>query len=172
MVKAIIIYESRWGNTRQVAEHIAEGMRQTRQTEVDLVEIGQVDLDVIVDFDIVKKWLKELEKRMNKKIVSLQKDFDAGLKVDIKQQDLKPIIKSIGELKVSVESGDPLSNKAMQLIKLGNDKLLQSIRKNRTTTIKTKFDKKLLKPKIWCQRFFVAPLLRMTIKDRFQSITI
>ena len=71
MVKAIIIYESRWGNTRQVAEHIAEGMRQTRQTEVDLVEIGQVDLDVIVDFDSILIGCSFSSRRLSYRLLDL-----------------------------------------------------------------------------------------------------
>ena len=43
-MKAIIIYESKYGNTKQVAEQIAEGIRQVRETEVTLAEVGQIDL--------------------------------------------------------------------------------------------------------------------------------
>jgi flavodoxin len=53
MAKAIIIYESRYGNTRQVAEQIAEGMRQIRGTEVTLAEVEQVDLNDVVNFDAI-----------------------------------------------------------------------------------------------------------------------
>ena len=53
MAKAIIIYESRYGNTRQVAEQIAEGMRQIRGTEVTLAEVKQEDLNAVVNFDAI-----------------------------------------------------------------------------------------------------------------------
>ena len=53
MVRAIIIYESKYGNTRQVAEQIAEGMRQIRGTEVTLAEVEQVDLNAVVNFDAI-----------------------------------------------------------------------------------------------------------------------
>ena len=53
MARAIIIYESKYGNTRQVAEQIAEGMRQVRGTEVTLAEVGQVDLNAVANFDVI-----------------------------------------------------------------------------------------------------------------------
>jgi flavorubredoxin len=53
MGKVIIIYESKYGNTRQVAALIAEGMRQVQGTEVILSEIGKVDLNDVSDFDAI-----------------------------------------------------------------------------------------------------------------------
>jgi len=53
MAKAIIIYESKYGNTRQVAEQIAEGMRQVHGIEVNLTEVGQVDLNAVANFDAI-----------------------------------------------------------------------------------------------------------------------
>ena len=53
MAKAIIIYESKYGNTRQVAEQIAEGMRQVHRIEVNLTEVGQVDVNAVTNFDAI-----------------------------------------------------------------------------------------------------------------------
>jgi len=53
MGKAIIIYESKYGNTKQVAELIAEGMRQVPGTEVNISEAGQLDLNNAVTFDCI-----------------------------------------------------------------------------------------------------------------------
>ena len=53
MAKAIIVYESKYGNTRRVAEQIAEGMRQVRGTEVTLAEVRQADLKSLANFDAI-----------------------------------------------------------------------------------------------------------------------
>jgi menaquinone-dependent protoporphyrinogen IX oxidase len=53
MGKAIIVYESKYGNTRKVAEQIAEGMRQVRGTEVILAEVTEADLSRIDAFDAI-----------------------------------------------------------------------------------------------------------------------
>lgn len=53
MSKAIIVYESKWGNTRLVAENIAEGMKETSGMEAMLRELKAVKLTEIGDFDTV-----------------------------------------------------------------------------------------------------------------------
>lgn len=53
MSKAIIVYESKWGNTRLVAENIAEGMKETSGMEAMLREVKAVKLTEIGDFDTV-----------------------------------------------------------------------------------------------------------------------
>ena len=44
MAKAIIVYESKYGNTKLVAEAIAQGMNQVSGTEAVLTEVDKVDL--------------------------------------------------------------------------------------------------------------------------------
>ena len=53
MVKAIVIYESKYGNTRLVAETIAGGMAQVTGTEAVLAEVNDVDLNRIGDFNVI-----------------------------------------------------------------------------------------------------------------------
>ena len=53
MAKAIVVYESKYGNTRLVAEKIIEGMRQVSGVEATLAEIGDVNLDRIPEFDAI-----------------------------------------------------------------------------------------------------------------------
>lgn len=53
MTKAIVIYESKYGNTRLVAEMIAGGMAQVTGTEAVLAEINDVDLNRLDDFDAI-----------------------------------------------------------------------------------------------------------------------
>ena len=53
MAKAIIIYESKYGNTRLVAEAIAEGMRQVSGVEAVVSELKQVDQKTLAEFDAI-----------------------------------------------------------------------------------------------------------------------
>jgi flavodoxin len=53
MAKAIIIYESRWGNTKLVGEKIAEGMRQVKGTEATVVDVKNLASTQIGSFDAI-----------------------------------------------------------------------------------------------------------------------
>ena len=53
MAKVIIVYESKWGNTRQVAETIGEGMRESQEIEVSVQELGNIDIDRISEYDVI-----------------------------------------------------------------------------------------------------------------------
>jgi flavorubredoxin len=51
--KVIIIYESKYGNTRQVAEEIIAGIKETTAIEVILSEVRQVNFDDIIAADAI-----------------------------------------------------------------------------------------------------------------------
>jgi len=53
VVKAIVVYESKYGNTRLVAETIVEGMNQVPETEAMVSELGDVDFTQIDRFDAI-----------------------------------------------------------------------------------------------------------------------
>lgn len=53
MAKAIIIYESKYGNTKLVAETIAEGMRQVAEIETVVSELKNVDQKTFAMFDAI-----------------------------------------------------------------------------------------------------------------------
>ena len=53
MAKAIVVYESKYGNTKLVAETIVEGMRQVSGIETVLSELKRVDLKQLTDFDAI-----------------------------------------------------------------------------------------------------------------------
>ena len=53
MAKVIVIYESKYGNTKLVAETITEGMREVSGIETVLNEVKEVDLNQIVDFNAI-----------------------------------------------------------------------------------------------------------------------
>ncbi len=53
MAKAIVIYESKYGNTKLVAETIIEGMREVSGMDVVLSELKEVDLNQLAEFDAI-----------------------------------------------------------------------------------------------------------------------
>ena len=53
MAKVIVVYESKYGNTKLVAETIIEGMKEVEGIETMLSELKEVDLNKIVDYDAI-----------------------------------------------------------------------------------------------------------------------
>ena len=53
MKRVIITYESKYGNTKRVAETIAEGMREARGVEITLSRVKEVDFDKIPEYDAI-----------------------------------------------------------------------------------------------------------------------
>jgi len=53
MAKAIVIYESKYGNTKYVAEVISNEINQISEMEAVLTEVSEVDLDEIDGFDTI-----------------------------------------------------------------------------------------------------------------------
>lgn len=53
MKKAIIIYESVYGNTKKVAETIAESIRQVGDTECKVVKTSEIHTDELAGYDII-----------------------------------------------------------------------------------------------------------------------
>ena len=53
MAKVIVVYESKFGNTKIVAESTIEGIREVEGIETVLSELKEVDLDNIVNYDAI-----------------------------------------------------------------------------------------------------------------------
>jgi len=53
MTQAIVVYESKYGNTRRVAEAIVDGMNQVPGMEAVLTELNEVDPAHIDEFDVI-----------------------------------------------------------------------------------------------------------------------
>jgi flavorubredoxin len=53
MAKAIVVYESKYGNTKLVAETIVEGMNQVAGTKAVAVGLNDADLNRMGDFDTI-----------------------------------------------------------------------------------------------------------------------
>lgn len=53
MKRIIVAYESKYANTKRVAETIAEGIKETEKTEVTLSRIKEVDFDKMLDYEAI-----------------------------------------------------------------------------------------------------------------------
>jgi flavodoxin len=53
MVKVIVVYESKYGNTKLVAETITEGMSNVEGIEAVIKELKEVDLNKTADYDAI-----------------------------------------------------------------------------------------------------------------------
>ncbi len=53
MAKVIVVYESRYGNTRRVAEEIIAGIKETKGIEAVLHEVKSVNMDNVINSDAI-----------------------------------------------------------------------------------------------------------------------
>ena len=53
MATAIVVYESKYGNTKLVSETIIEGIRQVAGIETILSEISEVDINRLIEYDAI-----------------------------------------------------------------------------------------------------------------------
>jgi len=53
MAKVIVVYESKYGNTKLVAETIIEGMSKVEGIDTVIRELKEVDLNKIADYDAI-----------------------------------------------------------------------------------------------------------------------
>jgi len=51
LVKAFIVYDTKYGNTKLVAEKILEGMREIEGIETAISDVKEVELDKVADSD-------------------------------------------------------------------------------------------------------------------------
>jgi len=53
VAKVVVVYESKYGNTKLVAETIIEGMKEVSGIETVLSELKEVDLNQVREFDAI-----------------------------------------------------------------------------------------------------------------------
>jgi len=53
MVKIIVVFESRYGNTKLLAEKILEGAREVAGADVSFKELKEVDVNEIPSYDAI-----------------------------------------------------------------------------------------------------------------------
>jgi flavodoxin len=53
MVKVLVVFDTKYGNTKIVGEKIAEGMREVGGIDASICNVGAVNADLIPDFDVI-----------------------------------------------------------------------------------------------------------------------
>jgi len=53
MVKVFVVYDTKYGNTKLVAEKIVEGMREVEGIETAISDVEKVDLERVADYDAI-----------------------------------------------------------------------------------------------------------------------
>ena len=101
LMKVIVVYESKYGNTKRVTEKITEGMNEIGEIDIFSKELKEVNLENVNDYDAIligspnhmggatkgiKDFIEELGKlQLNKKMFAVfgtytKKDFEKGVK--------------------------------------------------------------------------------------------
>jgi len=52
-VKVSVAYDTKYGNTKLVAENIVSGLREVKALDVAISDIEKVDIDGVADFDVI-----------------------------------------------------------------------------------------------------------------------
>jgi len=53
MVKVFVVYDTKYGNTKLVAEKIVEGMNEVEGIETAISDVEEVDLERVADYDAI-----------------------------------------------------------------------------------------------------------------------
>ena len=53
MVKVFVVYDTKHGNTKLVAETIVEGMREIKGIETAISDVEEIDLEKVTDYDAI-----------------------------------------------------------------------------------------------------------------------
>ena len=98
-MKALVVYESMFGNTRQIAEAIAQGLRSSIATDVLLAhEAGQVDLDeidLVVAGGPTHAWGLSRERTRMGAVVDAAKHPDHVLDPGVQQPGVREWLRSL-----------------------------------------------------------------------------
>ncbi len=52
-MNVLVVYETKYGNTKQAAETIAEGMKEVEQIKTEVINVNDVDYSKVQDFDAI-----------------------------------------------------------------------------------------------------------------------
>ncbi len=51
--ESFVVYDTKWGNTKLVAEKIVEGMKEVEGIETAISDVEEVDLEKVADYDAI-----------------------------------------------------------------------------------------------------------------------
>lgn len=81
MAKVFVVYDTKYGNTKIVAENIAAGLKEVEGMEIAISDIEKLDLDNIPDFDLI---LIGSPNHWGGPVLSIRKFIDKLGKADMK----------------------------------------------------------------------------------------
>jgi flavorubredoxin len=81
MVKVFVIYDTKFGNTKLVAETIVEGMREVEGIETAISDVEEVDLERVADYDSI---LIGSPNHVGGPVRGIKKLIDELVKLDLK----------------------------------------------------------------------------------------
>ena len=81
MVKVFVVYDTKYGNTKLVAEKIVEGIREVEGIETAISDVAEVDLENVADSDAI---LIGSPNHMGGPARSIRKFIDKLGKLDLK----------------------------------------------------------------------------------------
>lgn len=81
MLKIIVIYESKYGNTRQIAEEIIAGINKSGATDIILNDVKQVNFDDVITADAI---LIGSPNHMGRATKSIRRFIDELSKINLK----------------------------------------------------------------------------------------
>ena len=81
MVKVFVVYDTKYGNTKLVAEKIVEGMREVEGIETAISDVEEVDLENLADSDAI---LIGSPNHVGRPARSIRKFIDKLGKLDLK----------------------------------------------------------------------------------------
>jgi len=114
MKKAIVVYDTKFGNTEKIAKVLAEGMK-AQGVEVDCVKVGEVEINKLKEYDLfaiggptqgfgISKPMKDFLDKLESAEISGKKAFafDTKLKSRFAGSAGKGIEKRLKELQMSI----------------------------------------------------------------------
>lgn len=84
MVKVFVFYDSKYGNTKLVAEKIVEGMREVEGIETDIGYVKEIDMGKLADYDAI---LLGTPNHMGSPSQTMKKFVDRLSEVDLKAKN-------------------------------------------------------------------------------------
>jgi len=52
-MNVLVVYETKFGNTKEAAEKIAEGMKEVEQVKTEVINVNDIDYSKVRDFDAI-----------------------------------------------------------------------------------------------------------------------
>jgi flavorubredoxin len=97
-MKVLVIYDSKYGNTKIAAENILEGLKQVEDIEAKISYVKEVDSQKVVSYDTL---IIGAPNHMGSPSRTIKKFFDKLAELDLKSKDVAVFGTYSGRIRVS-----------------------------------------------------------------------